>query len=418
MKRLSVGLVLAAAVILLGGIAMAGPSELSNGALDGITAGTASETSGSGGAIVGNSSSATINQTGGVDLSGEAQSGAKGLNLVNSAESTVANGVNVWDARGSTPGTSGDDGEMHVDQSNVIHQEQRRSASMPNYSRPDGDTHTQITSTGSETHNIQLDRNNTVMDLHTLTSDAVNTSTASVDTTIKGGGNAGGTNPPTANIDTNVGKGIAIAGQLDSFIDGGELQIGLAIGGAVIAQPDLITPVPGERPNESFGGMTVGQPGNADTRSDFTLYGRLILPEIEIEINGAGCGVAMGSCDSGGTSSLKTNETIDKTVHDTEVSSSVGSSDFSESLTNTYRSPFELSDAQAEYIVVDDSSLAVNTTFNLTLSGSAQSNVNGMNVVNATGSAVADGVNVARTNGLASGGAMSLQQTNVISHSR
>jgi hypothetical protein len=86
-------------------------------------------------------------------------------------------------------------------------------------------------------------------------------------------------------------------------------------------------------------------------------------------------------------------------------------------MTDRYRSPFELSNAQAEYIVVDDSSLTVNTTFNLTLSGSAQSNVSGMNVVNATGSAVANGVNVARTSQLM-GGEMVLSQVNVISHSR
>jgi hypothetical protein len=126
----------------------------------------------------------------------------------------------------------------------------------------------------------------------------------------------------------------------------------------------------------------------------------------------------MGSCDAGGTSDLVTNETIDNSLIDTEVSSSVGDSEFTEKMTDTYRSPFELDNAQAEYIVVDDSSLTVNTTFNLVLSGSAQSNANGMNIVNATGSAVADGVNVARTSQLTDGGAMSLQQTNVISHSR
>lgn len=377
-----------------------------------VTAGTHANTSpgGSGGAIIGNSSEATINQTGGVDLSGEAQSGAKGLNIVNSAESTVANGVNVWHVNSTEP--NADTGEMGVDQSNIINQEQRRSASMPNYSRPEANTFIQVDRTGSETHNNSLNRDNTVMDKHELTSDAHNTSTASVDTTIKGGGTAG-PDLPEANIDTNVGKGLAIAGQLDAFIDGGEVQIGLAVGGAVIAKPDRITPTTGPRPNESFGGMTVG-----DETSDFTLYGRLILPEIELSINGSGCGVAMGSCDAGGTADLKTGETIDNSLMDKEVSSSIGGSEYTDNLKETYRSPFELNNAQAEYIVVDDSSLNVNTTFNLALSGSAQSSVSAMNVVNATGSAVANGINIARTSGLANGGLMGLQQSNVISHSR
>ena len=125
----------------------------------------------------------------------------------------------------------------------------------------------------------------------------------------------------------------------------------------------------------------------------------------------------MGSCDASGTADLTTGETIDKSEMDTEVSSSVGDSEFTESLSETYRSPFALSNAQAEYIVVDDSSLTVDTVFNLKLSGSAQSSVRAMNVVNATGSAVADGINIARTGGL-SGGAMGLTQSNVISHSR
>jgi len=80
--------------------------------------------------------------------------------------------------------------------------------------------------------------------------------------------------------------------------------------------------------------------------------------------------------------------------------------------------PVEFKDAQAEYIVVDDSSLTVDTSFTLALMGSAQSNIKGMNVVNATGSAVADGVNIARTSGLANGGVMNLTQSNVINHSR
>ncbi len=402
--------------LLLGAsMVQAAPMALGDRTLDQVTAGS-SEVGGSGGAIIGNSSEATINQTGGVDLSDEVQMGAKGLNLVNSSESTVANGVNIWDVTSSEAGA--DNGQMSVEQSNIINQEQRRSASMPNYSRPEANTSVEIELSGSESHDIQLDRNNNVLDVQTLSSDAQNTSTASVDTTIKGGGQTNATTDsslpasPEVSVDTNVGKGLAVAGQVDTFIDGGEAQIGLAVGGAVIAAPDTITASQEGRPAESYGGMAIG---NDD--SEFAIYGRLILPEIDIEINGAGCGVAMGSCESGGTANLLTTETKDQSLMDSEVSSSTGNSEYVDNRSEIYRSPFELTDAQAEYIVVDDSSLAVNTTFNLTMSGSAQSNVSGMNVVNATGSAVADGVNVARTSQLA-GGAMALSQTNVISHSR
>ena len=411
-----------AAIALVGAMIVptvcAQPVSLDDATLHGVTAGTdASEPMGSGGAIVGNSSAATINQIGGITLDGDAQNGAEALNLVNSVESTVANGVNIWDVK--TDGATADNGEMLVEQSNIINQEQRRSASMPNYSRPEANTFVQVDRTGSETHNDSLDRNNTVIDLHELSSDAHNTSSSSVDTTIAGGGktNASATGglpaSPEASVDTNVGKGLAIAGQLDAAIDGGEAHIGIAVGGSVIAHPDLMTPTTGGTPVDSYGGMDVG-----DDDSEFSLYGRLILPELTLEINGSGCGVAMGSCDASGTADLTSAETIDQSVMDTEIASSVGDSEFTEMVTETYRSPFELSNAQAEYIVVDDSTLTVETSFNLMLSGSAQSNVRAMNVVNATGSAVADGINIARTGGTNGGGAMALHQTNVISHSR
>jgi hypothetical protein len=276
---------------------------------------------------------------------------------------------------------------------------------MPNYSRPEANTFIEVVNVGSETHNESYIRNNDLIDTHSLTSDAHNTSTASVDTTIKA-------SVPKASVDTNVGKGGAGAGTVNLAIDGGEAQIGLAVGGAVIAQPDLITPSPGGN-TESYGGLNVG-----DSTSDFTLYGRLILPEITLDLFGSGCGVAMGSCDAGGTADLKTSETIDNSVNDNEATSSVGNSEYTNNLTETNRSPFELNNAQAEYIVVDDSKLDVNTNFTLSLSGSAQNSVIAMNVVNATGSAVANGVNISRTNGLGNGGAMNLQQSNYISHSR
>jgi hypothetical protein len=383
-------------------VVIAGPVTLEDRDLDRVTAGS-NDTSGSGGAIIGNSSQATINQTGGVSLSGGAQEGAKALNLVNSAESTVANGVNVWDSAGATEDV---DLSVGVSQTNVIDQEQRRSASMPNYSRPEADTLTRTVETGSETHNDVIDRDNTVVDMVSNSRYAKNTSTASVNTLIGGGITETPDDIPEAKVETNAGKGLAVAGQLHSEIDGGEIQLGLAVGGAVSAFKDTDTS------DSGFGGMEVG-----DADSDFTMYGRLILPEITIDINGAGCGVAMGSCNSGGTSEEDTVDLRDNSLIDTEVTNTVGTSEFANETTQAYRSAFELSNAQAEYIVVDDSSLDVSTTFNLVLADSAQSNVRGMNVVNATGSAVADGVNVARTTNY-NGGQLGLTQSNVISHSR
>ncbi len=403
-------------LLLSASLASAGPVSLGDTALDQVTAGTGtnhgSSSSGSGGAIIGNSSVATISQTGGVTLEGEAQSGAKGLNLVNSAESTVANGVNIWEVNGTEPGVN--DGQAGIEQSNIIHQEQRRSASMPNYSRPDGDTLTVVDRTGSEAHNDSFDRNNNLVDTRTIASNSTTKTTASVNTLIEGGLDSGGPEDPRGSVTTNPGKGGAGAGIVNLGVDGGEVHVGLAVGGPVTAHPDVVTTLEGsggQTTSDSYGGMDV----DGDSVS---LYGRLILPDLTIDINGAGCGVVMGSCTAGGETGDVSTNTTDNSVMDNEQASSVGNSQSTDNSTNTYRSPFELNNAQAEYIVVDDSSLTVNTTFNLTLSGSAQNNANGMNIVNATGSAVANGVNVARTGQLSSSGALGLSQTNVISHSR
>ena len=396
----------AALLCLLAGssLAYAGPVPLNDRALDTVTAGTA-EASGSGGAIIGNSSVATINQTGGVSLEGQAQADAKALNLVNSAESTVANGVNVWQGNEATSAGLDSPGFM-VNQSNEVSQEQRRSASMPNYSRPEADTLVQNSTSGSETHDNQLDLSSTQMDLVRNYRNAENTSSAEVDTTIAAGVMEKN-DIPEASLDTNTGKGLAVAGALDAFLDGGEIQLGLAVGGAVSAFRDTDTSASG------FGGMDVG-----DANSDFTLYGRLILPELELHIDGAGCGVAMGSCKAGGTSNEETEDLRDNSLIETQMNSDVGGSDYMTEQTEMYRSPFELDDAQAEYIVVDDSTLEVSTTFTLALSGSAQSGARGMNIVNSTGSAVANGVNVAQTQQVNGGNVLNLNQSNVISHSR
>ena len=387
-------------------VAHAGPVALNDVVLDSVTAGS-SDVGGSGGAIVGNSSEATISQTGGVSLDGEAQSGAKALNLVNSAESTVANGVNIWQGSGATSDGQDTPGFM-VNQSNEIAQEQRRSASMPSYSRPEADTLLQSSSSGSSNYDTLLDVKTTQMDIMSNYRNAENTSTAEVDTTIAAGvSEVPDANIPEASLDTNTGKGLAVAGSLDAFIDGGEVQLGLAVGGAVSAFRDTDTS------DSGYGGMQVG-----DAESDFSLYGRLILPEMELHIDGAGCGVAMGSCKSGGTSNEETNDLRDNSLIETTLNTEVGGSDYTTAQTEAYRSPFELNDAQAEYIVVDDSSLNVSTTFTLALSGSAQSGAMGMNVVNSTGSAVANGVNVAQTQQVNGGNVLHLTQSNVISHSR
>jgi hypothetical protein len=74
--------------------------------MDNVTAGQ-SDTSSAGGSIAANNSTVTTNNTGAVNLSGSALNGAAGINIVNSSDSAVANGVNVYDSSLTTQGANG-----------------------------------------------------------------------------------------------------------------------------------------------------------------------------------------------------------------------------------------------------------------------------------------------------------------------
>lgn len=65
--------------------ASAAPKALTDGDLDGVVAGSA---------IIGNDASASISETGAVELSGSSLSDSQALNISNTAESLAANGVN------------------------------------------------------------------------------------------------------------------------------------------------------------------------------------------------------------------------------------------------------------------------------------------------------------------------------------
>src|SRR6202000_72400 len=78
-------------------------------------------------AIAANNSTVTENNTGAVNLSGTALEGASGVNIVNSTDALVGNGVNVYD-NGSVSGT-----DAH--QSNSISQDSSSAATLSGYHR-------------------------------------------------------------------------------------------------------------------------------------------------------------------------------------------------------------------------------------------------------------------------------------------
>ena len=66
----------------------------------------------------------------------------------------------------------------------------------------------------------------------------------------------------------------------------------------------------------------------------------------------------------------------------------------------------------AEYVVVDESSLMLDSQYSVTLSGDAQQGARALNLTNASGSLVSNAVNVSRTPTV--GPALNLSQQNVV----
>lgn len=363
--------------------AQADPTAMSLDEMDHVTAGGAESLSASGGAIVGNDSSATITSSGDVSLSDGVQAGARALNLVNAAESTVANGVNVFDGRASEGAQLGEETQFNVDQLNQITQEQRRVASVPFYERAEANVDRTLTESGAFTGSSSLSQLDQITDVESSTHTKSNESTGKVDA-----------------LSTLLGQ---------------QVQAGRGLSGAGDLEVDFVA---GEFDFTAGGGVTVG---DVSFEGDVSVH--LELPQLNVKFQGAGCAVQNGSCEATGSFAETTDELSDHStlfsLEESESSEEAWSTDLAE----TIRAPFTLQNAQAEYIVVDDSDLSVEASYVVALSGGAQADLRGMNVVNSAGSAVANGVNVARQDAGSlnvGGGApvLNLLQSNVISHSR
>jgi hypothetical protein len=223
------------------------PRPLGDGALDRITAGSAS-----GGAIVASSSDATINQQASVDVRDSAQRDARALNLVNAADSAVANAVNVWDGRVDTQNTAT---VLNIDQTNRVTQNMARSASLPSYVRAGANI--------DETSKVTRDVNG---------SGKVDTVSKVLEQEVQGGEGFAGA--ASADLTLNGGSiGFRNNVRLDS--EGGS---GFDVGGGL------------------FGG-DIDQKTTVETTQTLTWK----LPDLALHVEGVVCAVSMGSCEAEGS---------------------------------------------------------------------------------------------------------------------
>ena len=342
--------------------------RLADSQLDQITAGhTDSGNAGQdlGGAIVAGGSEATISNSGAVTLEDSTQQGAQALNLVNSSQSRVANGVNVWDGRLDTQNGAT---ELNVNQeNNVLQQGFATYASLSDYNRTDANVSTSYTSSASS---------------KSTSSDSF-TNDSKVDTRqiigSNGSSSSGDGSSPVPGVDIKAGQGIAGTGKLDIHVDAGSVNVGVSAGTKVSAERD---------------GTFSTLKGSASSNFDANLTWD--LPKLDVSFDGGICYVELGICsakgsrDSSSSSESDTQATYDQVVH----------------------GPVSIHDAKAEYIVADESKLTAKNDYTVFLSGNSQADVRALNLVNAAGSLITNAVNVARTPTV--GPVINLTQTNLI----
>jgi hypothetical protein len=376
---------------------------LRDGAMSRVTAGQQEV---SGGVIVGNSSDSEIFIRSGIDLVDEAQAGSRGLNVVNSADSTTANTVNIWrgDVVSFTAQETSGIPELEVNQINQIVQQQFEDAGLSGYLRPEAEWVQIERHSGSQSDFLDLVNINQVIDRVEEVRYSETTSDAMVDTRLE------------LELDDRVyirghlGQGVATSGTLDATFDGGAAEFALAINGGISASAGISV-------TSGILGTSASLNAEASAEVGLSLLTSIELPRMEIELSGAGCGVVLGSCSASGSSSELVMTSSDHSTLDVHEYHHGSISQYSDESVSVYRSSFALQSAEANYIVIDDSSLLLDSELSLELSESAQEGAEAMNLVNAIASEVANAVNISRASHFENvRSRMILNQFNVVRH--
>jgi hypothetical protein len=357
------------------------PHRLADRQLDGITAGDSNAGSSGqdlGGAIVAAGSVATITNSGAVTLEDSTQKGAQVLNLVNSSQSRVANGVNVWDGRLDTQNGAT---TLNVNQDNKVFQQGFATyASLSEYKRTDSNVSTSYTSSeSSKSASSDSFTNDSMVDTKQSIGGGGSTTTG-------GSGDSGGLTSlgsPAPALNVQAGQGIAGTGKLDISVDAGSIGINTSASASLSHQTAV-----------HVGKLDATLTTTASANFDASLNWN--LPKLNVSFDGGICYVELGTCSAKGS----------------RDSSSSSESNKQKTYSQAVLAPVSIDDAKAEYIVVDGSTLTAKTDYTVFLNGNSQADAKALNLVNAAGSLITNAVNVARTPTV--GPVINLNQNNLI----
>jgi hypothetical protein len=176
----------------------------------------------------------------------------------------------------------------------------------------------------------------------------------------------------------NVGLGVGVAGRVD--IELGAAEIGVDVEAQSLIETNVGVNGTINLP-KPFGPMQAN--GNLDNTIDIngSVSFNVTTPPITVNAVGSVCYTKLGLCTASAddNSIYQTDATRDET-HDLSIDGALS-----------------VNSAEAEYLVIDESTLDLITDHGVTLASGAQANLAAVNAVNAVGSMVANGVNVSRT---------------------
>jgi hypothetical protein len=371
-----------AAFLLMAGLASAQgpngkkPRPLTDRALDAITAGSAStentpkeSADRSGGVLVAGSSEATITVKGALSVGDTAQQDSRALNLVNASDSAVANAANVWDGRLPDATTA---------------------AATPPGTGTGTSTTTGLTDVNVDAETVRTTTLNIEQSNQVLQSAA---HSASVKSYVRTEANVDETSNTTREIIDGKSKVDTVTEVLGQKLQGGQGFAGAASGDLELTGGSITIDNEIDARVEAKAGFSIGDgllklEGEANAEFHTEQHINWVLPDLKLHVEGVVCAVAMGSCEASGTF-RSTSE-----------------------VTRSVRGPVVIRDAEAEYIVVDGSSLEVTKDYSVALTGSAMQNARALNLVNAAGSSVTNAVNVSRSP--TAGPTLNLNQVNVV----
>jgi len=400
-------------------------------------------------ALAANNSRVTVYNSGSVDLSGAALSGASGVNIVSSSDALVGNGVNVYSGTISAPyANSGAD----VNQSNDITQDTAQKAKIDGYYRGANSqlsvyasSDVNKSASSNSTFESSLEKNKThdqTLDLsHTKTSslskEYSNTHDQSLDASLSKSASLSteysSSKSADASLSTNhmssKDASASLSTDHSSMKDASKSLAANASLSATSSSLDADAALEAQASKSSSKNSSLDAMASKSSDKSSSLdamASKSSDKSASLDAEKSFDASLNTSKSSSKTSSLDAYHSTEDTLSATDSKSSSLAASVSKAKSNEYsnhtvesldltydkQGAVAFDSASGKYVAVDGSTVTASNIYTVALTDNALQNAQALNIVNAAGGMVANGVNIARTSNMNS--APTIYQTNSI----